>query len=156
MRKFLISTLAAAAATATIASTGAYADAAEDTAKARRAFYTLVGFEMGTLGAMAKGAMDYDADKAAGAASNLYALVTMDQSAVWPAGSDNGAVDTTRALPAIWNDFPGVMAASKAMVEAAATMKDAAGTDLASLQGAIGAVGGACGGCHKAYRAPAN
>ena len=78
MRKFLISTLAAAAATATIASTGAYADAAEDTAKARRAFYTLVGFEMGTLGAMAKGAMDYDAETAAQSAKDILTLTGLN------------------------------------------------------------------------------
>jgi cytochrome c556 len=156
MKKSLIAALVIGIGSSAAMADGHVDKALQGAIDARQAAMKLYAFNLGQLGAMAKGAMDYDADKAAGAASNLYALVTMDQSSVWPAGSDNGAVDTTRALPAIWNDFPGVMAASKAMVEAAATMKDAAGTDLASLQGAIGAVGGACGGCHKAYRAPAN
>ncbi len=42
------------------------------------------------------------------------------------------------------------------LVTAATAMEAAAGTDLASLQAAMGAVGGACGACHKAYRVPSN
>ncbi|MCB1361156.1 MAG: cytochrome c, partial [Rhodobacteraceae bacterium] len=33
-------------------------------------------------------------------------------------------------------------------------MVGAAGTDLATLQGAVRGLGGACGGCHQTYRQP--
>ncbi|MEE4346330.1 MAG: cytochrome c, partial [Paracoccaceae bacterium] len=42
------------------------------------------------------------------------------------------------------------------LVTAAKAMEGAAGTDLASLQAAMGPVGEACGACHKAYRVPSN
>lgn len=47
-----------------------------------------------------------------------------------------------------------VMMRGMALRTAAEDMMNAAGTDLASLQGAIGALGASCGGCHRAYRQP--
>jgi len=64
------------------------------------------------------------------------------------------SIDGTRALPALWENFPDLMTKGKALADAAAGMADAAGTDLASLQAAMGPLGGACSACHKAYRAP--
>ena len=43
-----------------------------------------------------------------------------------------------------------------AFTAAAEAMSAAAGTDLASLQGAMEGLGGACGACHKAFRVPTN
>lgn len=111
-------------------------------------------FNLGILGAMAKGEMEYDADIAAIASSNLAAVSGTDQSLLWKAGTDNGAIQGTRALPVIWSDAAGFKKASDDMAAAAAAM---AGTsDLAGLQGAMGALGGACGACHKTFRAPNN
>lgn len=154
MRKFLISTLAAAAATATIASTGAYADAAEDTAKARRAFYTLVGFEMGTLGAMAKGAMDYDAETAAQSAKDILTLTGLNTADYFaPGSSKDDLPGKTRALAKIWDDFPGLSEKGTAFYQAVVELNDVAGSGLDALRPAVGKLGGTCKACHDAYRA---
>lgn len=121
--------------------------------KARTSLMQLYASNLGQLGAMAKGAAEYDAQAASSAADNLVLLTQLDQSTFWPAGSDTDADFSTRALPELWQNFPDVMTKSKALADAAIVMKNAAGTDLAALQGAMGALGGACSSCHKAYRA---
>lgn len=120
---------------------------------ARKAVMQLRGFNIGQLGAMAKGDMAYDAAAAQAAADNLVAMANINMMAMWPVGSDNGAVTGTNALPAAWADGNDIMAKATALSEAAVAMQAAAGVDLASLQGAMGALGGACGGCHKEFRA---
>lgn len=121
--------------------------------KARKAQMQLYAFNLGQLGAMARGKAEYNADAASAAAANLVSLSTLNGMAMWPAGSDADNAQNTRALAAIWQNFPDVGAKSQAMKDAANAMADAAGTDLASLQAAMGALGGSCGACHKAYRA---
>lgn len=149
-KKIAISAVAVAiASTAVIAQNGDFSDAI----KARKAQMYLYQHNLAILGGMAQGKIEYDADAASSAASNLASLVNLNQSTYWPAGSDSASVEGTRALPAIWEDFPGVMEESNKLIEAAAAMETAAGGGLESLQGAIGPVGGACGSCHKAYRA---
>ena len=129
-------------------------EAPHPSVKARHAIMNLYANNLGQLGAMAKGQVDYDAEAASKAANNLALLVQLDQSTLWPQGTDNAAMSGTRALPAIWQDFPGVMKKSMALSDAVAAMQTAAGSDLAALQGAMGNVGGACSACHKAYRQP--
>ena len=124
--------------------------------KARQAYMQLNGFFMGQLAAVAKGQVPYDAAQATGIANSLLALSTMDVGAMWPPGSgnDNPALaGKTRALPEIWTTFPAIVEKADAMTKALETMVQAAGTDLASLQGAFGAVGAGCGGCHRSFRA---
>jgi len=123
---------------------------------ARQAQMSLYGFNIGLLGGMAQGKIDYDADAAAKAASNLAALTALDQSRMWPQGSDNVALgaDATRAKPELWANFPDVAAKGMAVNAAAVAMAEAAGGGLDSLRGAIGPLGQACSACHKAYRAP--
>ena len=122
--------------------------------KARQAYMQLNGFYMGQLAAIAKGQVEYDAAKATAIANSLLALANMDGSAMWPPGSDNGALPgKTRAKPEIWTTFPAVMEKAGALTTALEAMVGAAGTDLASLQGAFGDVGAGCGGCHRAFRA---
>lgn len=121
---------------------------------ARQSQMRLFAFNLGTLGAMAQEKMPYDAEVAASAAANLATLTGLDTSAMWPAGSDTDNSENTRALPAIWQNFPDVGAKLQTLSGAAQAMAGAAGTDLASLQAAMGPLGAACGGCHKTYRAP--
>jgi len=71
---------------------------------------------------------------------------------MWPAGSDNGAMQGTRALPAIWQNMDDFGSRFGALQGATEAMMAAAGTDLAALQGAMGPLGAACGGCHQTYR----
>ena len=121
--------------------------------KARQGDMRLRAFNLGILGAMAKGEVDYDAKAASAAAHNLKVLSTLNASAMWPAGSDAGALgEATTASPDLWANFPKVIVAAKAFAAAADAMDAAAGKDLASLQGAMGGVGKSCGGCHKPFR----
>ncbi len=122
--------------------------------KARMAQMQLNGFYMSQLAAIAKGQVAYDAAKATAIAGSLLALNTMDASAMWPPGSDNGALPgKTRAKAEIWTTFPAVMEKADALTTALEAMVVAAGTDLASLQSAFGPVGAGCGGCHRPFRA---
>ncbi|MBT8408805.1 MAG: cytochrome c [Alphaproteobacteria bacterium] len=132
----------------------AFADshAANPAVKARQSHMQLYSFNLGILGTMAKGETEYDAEAASAAATNLATLAQLNQSAYWPQGTDNASMEGTRALPAIWNDFPDILTKSKAMVDAAVALEASAGDGLEALQAGIGPVGGACGGCHKPYR----
>lgn len=121
--------------------------------KARQSLMRLNAFTIGQMAAMAKGEVPYDAAAAQGLADNMMALTTLDTMAMWPAGSDNGANEGTKALPAIWADGSDILTKVGAWVDASKAMQVAAGTDLAAMQGAMDGLGGACGGCHKAFRA---
>nr|WP_325249756.1 cytochrome c [Amylibacter sp.] len=154
MRAILATTAAAIVLTAT---SFAPVQANEAAIKARQSLMQLYAFNLGQLGAMAKGTTEYNAEAAQAAADNLLAAASMNQMAMWPEGTDNETMaGKTAALPAIWTTFPAIAEKSQALTDAATTMAGAAGTDLASLQGAMGAVGGSCGGCHKTYRASDN
>ena len=124
--------------------------------KARQSQMTLYAFNIGQLGAMAKGAVDYDAAKASAAAANLAALTALDQSALWPQGSDSDSFMDSNAKPEMWQNFPDVMTKGKSLADAAMFIQTAAGGGLDSLRGTIGPLGGACSACHKAYRVPQN
>lgn len=122
---------------------------------ARKAQFQLFAFNLGVLGGMAQGRVDYDAEVAQTAADHLYHLTRSYNPALWPEGSDNASAQNTRALPAIWDNLEDFAQRYGALQTAAEAMQAAAGTDLASLQGALGGIGGACGACHDNYRAPA-
>lgn len=146
-------------ATVAVAST-AFADghsaALENATKARNAQMQMIAYHTGLLGDMAKGTTAYDATLATAAAQNLSAAASMNRITLWLEGSEQGAVPGSRAKPEIWSDPAGFDEKAMALETAATAMVDAAGTDLASLQAAMGAVGQACGACHKAYRGPQN
>ena len=122
--------------------------------KARQSQMTLYAFNIGLLGGMAKGEIDYDAEAASAAANNLAALSKTDQSRMWPKGSDNESLgsDATEALPAIWAADSDIGDKAMALTTAADAMADAAGNGLDALRGAIGPLGKSCGGCHEDYR----
>lgn len=149
LRSLLVPVLLAAA----LPFGAATAQSVEAAVKARQAHMGLYAFNLGPLGAMAKGEVPYDAAAASAAAANLAALSAMDQSRYWPPGSESGAVEGSRALPAIWEPTSDIMAKAAAFNDAVTALVGAAGTDLPALQAAMGAVGGACGACHQSYRA---
>lgn len=122
--------------------------------KARQSLMQLYAHYLGQLGAMAKGQVDYDAEKASNAANSLSALMGVSQQAMWAPGTDRDALgNQTGALPAMWTTFPAVLDKSKAAADASANMAAVAGNGLDAVRGAIGAVGKSCGGCHELYRA---
>jgi cytochrome c556 len=72
---------------------------------------------------------------------------------MFPAGSDKDS----KALPTVWSDMPGFMAASKAADAAYDKIAVAAGAgDLAGVTAAFGEAGKACGACHEKFRVKAN
>lgn len=127
----------------------------EKAVKARQSFMQVIAFNLGPLGAMAKGEMEYNAEAAATYATNLQVLANMNNSSMWPEGSDNAALgaDKTRTLPAAWAPDSKVMDKHGDWVKASAELSAVAGNGLEALQGAIGGVGKSCGGCHDDYRA---
>jgi len=121
--------------------------------KARQSLMQIYSFNLGNLGAMAKGKVAYDAAKAQDFADNLLAAASMKNGAMWPAGSDNSVLgDKTRAKPEIWSTYPKVAEKGKALVAAAQNLVKVAGTGLDGLKGGVGTAGKACGGCHKPFR----
>lgn len=121
--------------------------------KARKSQMQLYAFNLGILGNMAKGSVDFDAAAAQRAADNMVALSSMDTTDLWPAGSSADDVDGTRALAVMWDNIPDVMEKVGALSAAATAMSENAGT-LEGVQANMGALGQACGACHQAYRAP--
>ncbi|MBO6604236.1 MAG: cytochrome c [Roseicyclus sp.] len=123
---------------------------------ARQGHMQIMAFNVGILGNMARGNTEYDAAAATTAASNLAALAMVDGRGYWVPGSDNGAVETTRALPAIWEDMAGFGADWQAYGEAVTGLQAAAGNGLDALRGAMGPLGNACGTCHDDFRQPSD
>ncbi len=124
--------------------------------KARQGIMVYRSIQLGVLGGMAKGEIEYDAEAAQKAADNLAAAVTIDASMLWPMGSDNSANPASTALAKMWEDGAGIGDKARAMNEAATAMQAAAGTGLDGLKTAMGPLGEACSGCHKAFRVPTN
>ncbi len=125
--------------------------------KARQAFMQLYAYNLGLLGAMAKGEADYDAKVAAAAANNLQAAAQMDNSTMWPEGSDASVAELdgkTRAKPEAWTTFPEVSEKHKKLSEVLTTMAAEAGNGLDAVKANMGAVGKACKGCHESFRVP--
>ncbi|MCV6592722.1 MAG: cytochrome c [Silicimonas sp.] len=123
--------------------------------KARKAHMQLYAFSLGTLGGMAKGAVEYDAAAAKAAADNLASLAALNQMAYWaPGTSMDDLGDQTEALPAIWQEGSKAAAIGGQLAEAAAALAAVAGDGQSALGPALGPVGQACGACHKAYRKP--
>ena len=120
---------------------------------ARQGYMDILAFNIGVLGGMARGSMDYDAEVAQTAANNILAMTQVDGRGFWAEGSDNFALgDATRALPAIWENMAGFGEAWMAFGAAAQGTADAAGGGLEALQASMGALGGSCGGCHRNFR----
>lgn len=132
----------------------AFADQAA--VEARQSQFKLFAFNLGVLGGMAQGAVEYNADAAQTAADNLYHLTRHDQGRMWPEGSDNMAMDGTRALPGIWENLDDFAAKFAALQNGAEAMQGVAGDGLDALRGAIGGLAGACQACHQVYRGPAS
>ncbi|MFL4471023.1 cytochrome c [Tateyamaria armeniaca] len=150
-----LTTLAATAVAFTALADG-HTKALEGAVQARKASMSTIGYHTGLLGAMAKGEAPYDAAIATAAAENLAAAASMNRIVFWIEGSEQGAIEGSRAKPEIWSDAAGFEESAMALETAAAAMVTAAGTDLESLRAAMGPVGKSCGDCHKAYRGPRN
>ncbi|WP_299030080.1 cytochrome c [uncultured Sulfitobacter sp.] len=128
--------------------------AAMDAVKARHAQMQMVGYHIGVLGGIAKGEAPYDSAVVDAAANNLAALASMSHATLWVEGSEQGAVEGSRAKPEIWSDSAGFEAKFNDMKMAASALVGAA--DAAAVGAGMGALGGSCKGCHETYRGPKN
>lgn len=127
--------------------------------KARQAFMQLYAFNIGILGTMAKGEMDYNADLAKASAANLLSAARMNNGAMWPKGSDvetAGNEKLTSAKAVIWASFPQVAEKHQALTDAATKMAAEAGNGIDGIRANIAAVGKSCGNCHESFRVPKN
>ena len=125
--------------------------------KARKAHMQLYAHNMGVLGGMAKGEVEYNADIATAAATNLVTLTGLNQMTYWvPGTSSDDLPDESRALPAIWEDggFAKAMEIGAAMNTAAQALAEAAGNGPEAIGAAMGGVGQQCSVCHKAFQKP--
>lgn len=120
--------------------------------KARQAHMSLYAHNIGILGGMARGNIDYDAAAASAAASNLAALAALDQSTYWPPGTDSDTLMESRALPAIWENLPDVIEKAGALRGATEALAATAGDGLDAVRAGLGPVGQACGACHESYQ----
>lgn len=125
-----------------------------DVVEARHGLMLLMGSNLGTLGAMAKGEAAYDAAVAGKAAANVAALASVLSPDLFPAGSEYEKAADSYALPSIWTNADDFIAKIGALNTAAAQLQASAGTDVEGVKAGLAAVGGACSACHKAYRQP--
>jgi len=121
---------------------------------ARQGIMTYRAIQLGALGAMAKGEVEYNTEAAQSAADNLLAISVLDTSMLWPQGSGHDANPDSDVAPSLWDPASDIGGKAKALAEAATAMQAAAGQGLDSLRSAMGPVGEACGGCHKVARVP--
>ena len=147
-----IAIVAALAATAT--AIPVVAQDIEGAVSARQSQFRILSMNVGVLGNMARGNSEYDAEAAAAAANNIRAISELNQRFNWPEGSDNAAIEGTRALPAIWENVPDLVSKWQNLNTAAVALDAVAGNGLDEMRAAFGPVGAACGACHDAYRAP--
>ncbi len=123
--------------------------------KARKAHMQLYQHNLGVIGGMARGSVEYNAEDAMAAANNLAALTALDQRTYWVPGTSNADLgEETRLLPAAFEAGSKAGEISGQLAEAAAALAAVAGDGQAALGPALGPVGAACGACHEAYQQP--
>ncbi|NNK65386.1 MAG: cytochrome c [Rhodobacteraceae bacterium] len=127
--------------------------------KARQSHMTLYGHNLGVLGNMARGNIEYDAGAAQAAADNLVLLSQVSQRGYWAPETSNADLgDETRLLPALFEEggFARAQEIGAQLSEAAVALAAVAGEGQAAIGPALGPVGQSCGTCHEAFRQPNN
>ena len=142
MRKTIIIAVTAAAVAGTA---WAHNGVSDPTVKARMELMMTIKKATAVIGGMAKGKIEFDAQKATEAKAVLARAAARIDSAFEQPATD----PLSEARPDIWQDRDG-FAAKTDEFEAAATALDV--TSLENLRAGLGDIGKSCGGCHKAYR----
>lgn len=119
---------------------------------ARQGMFQMNGVSLGILAGMVRGRIDYDADLAQAAADNLVNVSQFNMAPLWPEGSDSDAIESTAALPAIWENYDDFLAKFDDFGEAALVMQAAAGEGTDAIGVALRGLGGSCGACHDSYQ----
>jgi len=123
----------------------AHDDVKDPQVKARMELMGQIKNNIGMLGGMAKGAVEFDAAKAEAAKAGLIA-----NAKAIPAAFEANATDPkSEALPAIWENWDDFKSKAVAMETAVGSVDV---SSLEGVQGGMRTIGGSCGGCHKVYR----
>ena len=127
-------------------------EAAAASVDTRQASMKLASWNMGPIGGMLRGNVEFDAAVVETNTGRLAALADM-MPAVFMA--DTTSYDgETEALDTIWSDMAGFEEKAADLAEAARAAEAAAASgDEAAARAAMGGVGQACGSCHDDYRA---
>lgn len=144
---------AVAAATALMI-TPAFAQEIPQAVKARQGQFNILALNLGILGGMARGTVDFDQETAQAAADSLVAVSMVKQHAMWPEGTSADEIDGTRAKPEIWADMADFQSKWDAVGEAATAMQAAIGEGAEAIGPNMGPLGNACKDCHDSYRVP--
>ena len=140
--------IAAAFLAATAFSVQAQQVKVEDQIKYRRAAYTLMGLNFGSLGAMAQDKKPYNQEEATRNADFVAMLSTVPRN-YFGEGTDKD----TKAKPEIWShraDFDAKM--DKMVGEAQKLPAAVRAGDMAAFKKQVGDVSSACKACHDEYR----
>ena len=121
----------------------------ENQIKLRKSAYALMNYNFGSLAAMAEGKKPYNKEEAARNA-DMIAMLSDVPKGFFGEGTDKGE---TKAKPEIWQKRADFDAKMDKMITEAKKLPQAARTDLAAVNKAVGDVGDACKACHDDYRA---
>lgn len=135
------------------ATTPAAAQDPERAVKARQGIYQNYLWHFGPLVAMARGDIEYDAERATRHAQLLDELVPFLLPEFFVEGSSNAERDDTDALPVIWEDFDDFIEKYEAMAAEVTQLAAVAGNGHGELAPQVAATGETCGACHDDYRA---
>ncbi len=117
----------------------------------RQAVFKLLGYNLGVISGMARGAVEFDADIAARNAERIAALAPMIPELF---GADTREFDVqTEALPVIWENMDEFEQKTQNLIEAANTFAELARAgDQRATIGGIRALGASCANCHDTFR----
>ena len=121
----------------------------EDQIKMRKGALTVMSWNFGVIGAMAKGQRPYDQAEAVKRAEAVEFASHLPWEGFAP-GTDTG---DTRALPAIWQQQDKFKAAQERLESETAKLVQAAKSgDVGQLKSQFGATAKACAACHDDFR----
>jgi len=125
----------------------------DDSITARQSVMRVIGLNFGPMGAMMRGRIPYDAEIFAANAGRIAAVSTMPIERYFGAGTEEGDMLDTDALPDIWEDKAEFERLLNNMRDAAANLATTAtGGDQGAMKKALGTTGKSCKSCHDDFR----
>lgn len=145
--------LLAAALFSVAVSTSAFAQSLFETeVKARQGLMSIMRINMGMLNNMDRGLMEYDANQAQAMANAVLGISMVDFVSLFPEGSDNFEIETTKAADMIWENTEGFAAEWAKVQMTAPELAKAAGQGKDAMSAALAGIAGTCRSCHTTYR----